>query len=236
MYLAPLFSENIKAYYIIQDSFGIILLLTIILYWHWQKLNIYELKELVVKPPIKKEGLLLWIILGLLYISIPILAAALFHDEAVTYVPILSRVDSISEIIITIIITCIIGPFVEEIYYRGLFYNYLRTKVGVKLGVFLIAVLFACVHGFSIVFIGIFVLGLIYGYLFEKTESVLVPFLFHFYNNLIILALSVYNGYIFKHFTLVYYVYFMAFTIGLMYTIYLTFFSKKVNSFRDGAA
>lgn len=72
---------------------------------------------------------------------------------------------------------CIIGPFVEELFFRGLFYSWLRQRLPMLLCVILSTLAFASMHGFlsPIQLIG----GLVFAVLFEWRKSIWAPYIVH---------------------------------------------------------
>lgn len=84
-----------------------------------------------------------------------------------------------------------IGPFLEEIFFRGYAQRAFRQKWGVKWGIVLSAALFALPHVFGITtgYIGllvpIFLGGLILGYIYQRTDNLWSAVVAHCINNAI---------------------------------------------------
>ncbi len=82
----------------------------------------------------------------------------------------------------------VIGPFFEEIMFRGLIYRVARDRVGVWRAMIATSLLFAIVHGHVAAFIPIFVLGITLNYLYEKTHSIIPGAVMHATHNAIMIG------------------------------------------------
>jgi membrane protease YdiL (CAAX protease family) len=78
---------------------------------------------------------------------------------------------------------CIIGPIVEELFFRGFLYPALRKKVGSILSIFLSAALFSLLHMTFVGFLPIFFLGILLAYIYEKSGSLLPSITIHIIHN-----------------------------------------------------
>jgi len=77
-----------------------------------------------------------------------------------------------------------LAPLVEELFFRGLFYPLARKWAGVTPAVLLTSALFAAIHGAQLGFavaplLSIFVVGVVFTLVREKTNSVAASFLVH---------------------------------------------------------
>jgi membrane protease YdiL (CAAX protease family) len=77
----------------------------------------------------------------------------------------------------------VVAPLVEEIFFRGFLYPGLREKYGWIPAALISAVLFAAVHLHPIIMPPIFLLGLLFAYLYERTESIWPGVIMHFATN-----------------------------------------------------
>jgi len=75
------------------------------------------------------------------------------------------------------LVACLIGPFVEELFFRGLFYSWLRQRLPVPVSVLLSALAFAGMHGVMspVQLIG----GLLFAVLFEWRKNIWAPYIVH---------------------------------------------------------
>jgi membrane protease YdiL (CAAX protease family) len=82
----------------------------------------------------------------------------------------------------------VIAPLVEEIFFRGFIYTGLREKYGWIAAALISAGLFAAVHLQPITIPPIFLMGLIFAYLYQRTESIWPAVIMHFATNTLGLA------------------------------------------------
>ena len=90
---------------------------------------------------------------------------------------------------ILIIITAIVAPFCEEIYFRGFLYSAFKKNFGVTVALFLSSFLFALAHLELYSFIPIMVIGWLLAYIFEKTKSIFAVIFLHAVYNLILISI-----------------------------------------------
>jgi membrane protease YdiL (CAAX protease family) len=95
----------------------------------------------------------------------------------------------------------ILAPIGEEMMYRGFLYGYLRNKIGVVLAIILQAALFSICHvslfyypNVNYLLLNIFLSGLIFGLLYEKTGSLYTSIICHGCINYIALIKNVRIG------------------------------------------
>ncbi|MBE3559310.1 MAG: CPBP family intramembrane metalloprotease [Ktedonobacteraceae bacterium] len=74
-------------------------------------------------------------------------------------------------------------PFVEELLFRGVYYNYLRSHFGVWIAAFASALIFAVVHLDLLVGATAFVLGLFNVYAYERSKSLWASVIVHGLSN-----------------------------------------------------
>jgi len=71
----------------------------------------------------------------------------------------------------------ILGPVIEEIVFRGFLYGPNRKKIGPAIAIIATSIIFALMHESG--YVNHFVSGLLYAYLYERTQSLLPSILFH---------------------------------------------------------
>lgn len=84
----------------------------------------------------------------------------------------------------------LVGPAAEEVFFRGLLYGWLRVRWGIRPALGLSAVLFALLHGDPVAFVPILGLGLLFGWVYERSGSLLVPVAIHVLHNTGMLAVA----------------------------------------------
>ena len=77
----------------------------------------------------------------------------------------------------------VFAPILEEILFRGLIFESCRERFGGGAAVLISALLFGLVHGVPVQIINAFVVGLIFGYIYLRTGSLLSVILLHVFNN-----------------------------------------------------
>jgi membrane protease YdiL (CAAX protease family) len=82
----------------------------------------------------------------------------------------------------------VIAPLVEEIFFRGFVFTGLREKYGWVAAALISAALFAVVHLQPLTMLPIFLMGLIFAYLYQRTESIWPAMIMHFATNTLGLA------------------------------------------------
>lgn len=82
-------------------------------------------------------------------------------------------------------VTIILAPMVEEIIYRGLLYVPLHRKIGKYGAIILSALVWSYGHHFPslLTIIGTFIIGLILGWLYDRSGSLVPPIIFHMFKN-----------------------------------------------------
>jgi len=141
---------------------------------------------------------------ALAYIGlVPVLAGAMFFTAALFEkfnIPIepqhilvmLMKENHIPTLIYMCLFTGVLGPVIEEIFFRGFVYGALRKKAGIFGGIMISAVFFACVHTNPASFLPILCLGILLAYLYEKTGSLIPSLTVHILHNSASLALLVF--------------------------------------------
>ena len=88
----------------------------------------------------------------------------------------------------SLFLACVIGPVVEEIFFRGFFYPALKRYFSAGWAMAATAALFALVHENLFSFVPIFFLGFVLCYLYEKRSSIVAPIFLHITHNLVFLG------------------------------------------------
>jgi membrane protease YdiL (CAAX protease family) len=83
----------------------------------------------------------------------------------------------------SLVLACVVGPVVEEIFFRGFFYPALKKYWGAGWAMALTAALFAGVHENLFSFVPIFFLGLVLCYLYEQRKSLTAAISLHIVHN-----------------------------------------------------
>ncbi len=83
----------------------------------------------------------------------------------------------------SIFLACVIGPIVEEFFFRGFAYPALKKRWGIWPAMIFTSAVFAWTHNSSFAFWPIFVLGMVLTYLYERRGSLLSSIAMHVTHN-----------------------------------------------------
>lgn len=101
--------------------------------------------------------------------------------------------NSIIHNIVILLLTCFIGPIVEEIFFRGFLLSRLAIKTNLKDAMISSSIIFGLLHGIS--FIWISILGYILSNIYIRNKSLIYPILAHsLYNFVVILFTSFFTS------------------------------------------
>lgn len=104
-------------------------------------------------------------------------------------------VDNIGGLIVNIIMIAGFAAFGEELLFRSLMQTYLCKRLkNIHVGIILTSLLFSLIHFELYSFLPRVVLGLLLGYMFYYSGTVLVPMLMHFCNNVTIVIIYYLNN------------------------------------------
>lgn len=78
-----------------------------------------------------------------------------------------------------IITLIILGPFMEELLFRGLIYNNLKIFTDKTIAAYITSIIFGVYHFNLVQGLYTFVLGILLVYVFEKYETLIAPYLLH---------------------------------------------------------
>ena len=85
----------------------------------------------------------------------------------------------LSQVIITMVIVVILAPIIEEVGFRRMLYNELRTRLNVPLSMLISAALFGFIHFDISISIGAFGMGLWLAYIYERFHNIVLNILTH---------------------------------------------------------
>ncbi len=98
-----------------------------------------------------------------------------------------------TELLVTVVAVVIAAPLAEELLFRGLVYRLARRTWGVGAAASLSALSFALVHGEPWYLFGLIGLGLLLGFLYEMTRSVVACWVAHAVHNSFVLYLMLHT-------------------------------------------
>ncbi|MBN3039357.1 MAG: CPBP family intramembrane metalloprotease [Candidatus Omnitrophica bacterium] len=96
------------------------------------------------------------------------------------------------------VLAVVIGPIVEEVFFRGFSYNAIKKRWGKHSAALLTAVVFAMLHTNLIGFLPIMALGLLLAYIYEITGSLIPSITIHILHNSLMIGLLLFGRYLLK--------------------------------------
>ena len=93
------------------------------------------------------------------------------------------KTNSIKLLLFLFFLSCFVAPFTEEIIFRGLLYKSIRKVSSFPIAMVLNSLIFALFHNELFTLPGIFLLGCILSFVFEKKNSLWPSVGLHFFNN-----------------------------------------------------
>lgn len=99
------------------------------------------------------------------------------------------EVKPVAQHAVGVILILVLGPFFEEVLFRGCLYRALRRRFAFWPAALLGSLGFAAVHGYLFLFLYVFVLGLVLTILYERRGNLVAPLTFHILNNGVVVVL-----------------------------------------------
>lgn len=84
----------------------------------------------------------------------------------------------------TSLFAAVLGPVIEELFFRGFMYNALKRRLGIVGAMVVTAAFFAALHAHAVGFLPILALGIALAYIYEKTGTLVAPITVHVTHNL----------------------------------------------------
>ena len=91
--------------------------------------------------------------------------------------------DEIDSLPIFVLTSMFIAPTFEEIFFRGFLFKGFRQKYGWKIALVVSSIIFSLFHGQIATLIPTFLLGSLFAYLYQRTESIFPGMILHFIIN-----------------------------------------------------
>ena len=107
-------------------------------------------------------------------------------DQGITEDAILGGAGAVASVLMIVVI----GPFTEEVFFRGFIFPALRARLGLGLALVVSGAIFAVFHVDPKVMLPIFVTGVMLAWLYHKTGSIWPPLVAHALQNALALAVS----------------------------------------------
>ncbi|HLA41875.1 MAG TPA: type II CAAX endopeptidase family protein [Aggregatilineales bacterium] len=135
--------------------------------------------------------------LGVLFIPVRmalVFMVAIFIDSSIleesSSQNLLENTDfSLIGVIAATVVVVFLAPLVEELFFRGILYGWLRKRFGIIIGVIVSGLLFGIAHIEPAMIIANSVMGFMLALSYEYSKSLFVPMTIHFVNNFIVSVL-----------------------------------------------
>lgn len=139
-------------------------------------------------------GLIGYIALIPVLVVILVITAAIIHitkyvPERQPVVELFLKEKNAAFLMYSSLFAAILGPFIEELFFRGFMYGVLKKYAGAIWSAVITAVIFAALHTHIVGFFPIFALGILLAYLYEKTGTIVSSITVHIIHNLSMLFL-----------------------------------------------
>lgn len=142
-----------------------------------KKINIKELSGIVATQLCLSMGISL-LLIGIIYFVSPNILSELLSQSPV------SEASSYSGLFISMLITVIGAPIMEELFFRAIIFKRISRKFNIYIGMVISSLVFGFLH-IELAIIGAFIFGIVCCVLYIKYKNILIPMTVHFFNNLI---------------------------------------------------
>lgn len=142
-----------------------------------KKVNIKELSGIVATQLCLSMGISL-LLIGIIYFVCPNILSELLSQSPV------SEASSYSGLFISMLITIIGAPIMEELFFRAIIFKRISRKFNIYIGMVISSLVFGFLH-IELAIIGAFIFGIVCCVLYIKYKNILIPITVHFFNNLI---------------------------------------------------
>ncbi|MFH1996137.1 MAG: CPBP family intramembrane glutamic endopeptidase [Candidatus Omnitrophota bacterium] len=129
------------------------------------------------------------IFISVIIVVYTILRMAQFDPPRQPVVSLFLKETNTNFLIYSSLFAAVVGPFIEELFFRAFLYGAVKKKIGIVRAMFITSVLFALLHANIVGFFPILALGMILAYLYEKTGTLVAPITVHVCHNLTMLYL-----------------------------------------------
>ena len=172
-------SQSMSIFYV--ATFEFLLLIPIAIIFLWRKVSWKELGFRIFNRNALSLGC------GLL---VAVYVLVIINNLIMVALGVVTQADVISEILGEIdapylfaFVTAIVAPITEEIFFRGFLFKGFREKYGWVNALMFSSIIFALFHGQLATLIPTFLLGALFAYMYQRTESVYPGMILHFMVN-----------------------------------------------------
>lgn len=172
-------SQSLGAFMVATFEFILLLPIAIILFWRktsWVELGLrrFDSRNLKLGCGLLVGVYVLVIVNNLIMVALGVVTQADVISD------LLSELDSPY---LFAFVTAIVAPITEELFFRGFLFKGLREKYGWVNALMFSSIIFALFHGQIATLIPTFLLGALFAYMYQRTESVYPGMILHFIVN-----------------------------------------------------
>ncbi|MPN16891.1 hypothetical protein SDC9_164238 [bioreactor metagenome] len=142
-----------------------------------KKVDIKELSGVVATQLCLSMGISL-LSIGIVYFTFPNMLNKLLSESSV------SEVSTYSGLFISMLITVVGAPIMEELFFRAIIFKRVSRKFNIYIGMVISSLVFGFLH-IELAIIGAFIFGIACCILYMKYKNILISMTVHFFNNLI---------------------------------------------------
>ena len=124
------------------------------------------------------------ILIGLLLLVIFVVKLIHYEPPTQPILELLVKEESKKLFLYSIFFVAVIGPILEEIFFRGFMYGAIKKRFGIWGAMLITSFLFSALHANWVGFLPIMALGMLLAYLYEKTGSLSASIAVHIMHNL----------------------------------------------------
>lgn len=124
------------------------------------------------------------ILVGTLIVIVIIVNITKYVPERQPVVELFLKEDNATFLAYTSLFAAVVGPMIEELFFRGFMYGALRGRIGILWAMLFTSAVFAGLHTNVVGFLPIMVLGILLAYLYEKTGTLVSSITVHVIHNL----------------------------------------------------
>lgn len=172
-------SQTVSILYVATFEFILLIPIAVILFWRkisWKELGLrsFNRNALALGCGLLVAVYVLVIINNLIMVALGIITQADVISD------LLGEIDAP---LLFAFVTAIVAPFTEELFFRGFLFKGLREKYGWVNALMFSSIIFALFHGQIATLIPTFLLGALFAYIYQRTDSVFPGMILHFMVN-----------------------------------------------------
>lgn len=172
----------LKNQFLIAAVAGVMTLVIYVLMFRKKEVNLFQICKFK-KISMKNSSIIILSSLGLAFFSCSLVS--LLMSKFPSYSETSNAIAANNNSVLGVISVILIIPIFEEVLFRGLIFNELKKHLNIIIAIILQSLIFAISHGNMLQGIYTFIMGVVLAIVYDKTQSILTPILFHIMYNLL---------------------------------------------------